>query len=168
MKQTSSISKNPLDSILPTFGQPLDSAPIWNESQHMFLTDQYTSAAGNTYYKGVRFCDRFVTIIHFGIYHNWTYVNEVELYAFNGKERKLIGKTKIDNYYHEETVRATTEKLLSNYINSQYLLNGIKADQKQVDTQVKELVDKSYISLLGTPDIQQKLDAVKPLLLEKD
>ena len=49
MARISGVGNNLLDSILPTFGNSRVKTPIWNESQHMFITDQYTSAAGNTY-----------------------------------------------------------------------------------------------------------------------
>ena len=99
MATISGVKNNLFDSILPTYGNPRVKTPIWNESQHMFITSQYTSAAGHTYYLGVRFSDRFVTILHIGLYHNWTYINEIELYAFDEHERTLIAKTKLDQYY---------------------------------------------------------------------
>lgn len=165
MARISGVGNNLLDGILPTFGNPRVKAPIWNESQHMFITDQYTSAAGNTYYLGVRFTDRFVTILHIGLYHNWTYINEVEVYAFDEHERRLVGKASIDQYYSEELVRSTTENLLQNYIEGQMKLNGSTVNHEQLECQVKELVQKSYFSLLNDANTAQKLEAVKPLLL---
>ena len=165
MARISGVGNNPLDSILPTYGNPRVNTPIWNESQHMFITDQYTSAAGNTYYLGVRFTDRFVTILHIGLYHNWTYINEVEVYAFDGHERRLVGKTSIDQYYNEELVRSTTENLLQDYIQGQIKLNSSTVNHEQLECQVKELVQKSYFSLLEDANTAKKLEAVKPLLL---
>lgn len=165
MAHISGVGNNLLDSILPTYRNPRVKTPIWDESQHMFITDQYTSAAGNTYYLGVRFSDRFVTILHIGLYHNWTYINEVEIYAFDGCERKLVGKTSIDQYYSEELVRSTTEKLLRDYLESQMRLNGSSVNQEQLTCQVKDLVDKSYLSLLNDANIAERLESVKTLLL---
>jgi hypothetical protein len=165
MASISGVGNNFLDSILPTYGNPRVKTPIWNESRHMFITDQYTSAAGNTYYLGVRFSDRFVTILHIGLYHNWTYINEVEVYAFDGHERILIGKTSIDQYYNEELVRSTTENLLQDYIEGQMKLNGSTVNHEQLECQVKELVQKSYFSLLDDPNAAKQLEAVKPLLI---
>ena len=165
MAHISGIGNNLFDSILPTYGNPRVNNPIWNESQHMFITNQYTSAAGNTYYLGIRFTDRFVTILHIGLYHNWTYINEVEVYAFDEQERILVGKTSIDQYYDEELVRSTTENLLQDYIEGQMKLNGITINHEQIRCQVKELVQKSYFSLLKDADITKKFDAIKPLLL---
>ena len=165
MARISGVGNNFLDSILPPYGDPRVKTPIWNESQHMFITDQYTSAAGNTYYLGVRFTDRFVTILHIGLYHNWTYINEVEVYAFDEHERRLVGKTSIDQYYNEDLVRSTTENLLQDYIEGQMKLNGSTVNHEQLECQVKELVQKSYFSLLEDANTAKKLEAVKPLLL---
>ncbi len=168
MARISGVSKDPIDSILPPYGQLRVKTPIWDEHQHMFITDQYTSAAGHTYYLGVRFCDRFITILHIGLYFNWTYINEVETYAFDGKERKLIGKAKLDQFYDENLVRSTTENLLSNYIESQLKITGAPVDKEQLEGQVKEMVAKSYFSLLDDSYTPQRLEAVKPLLLSKN
>ena len=166
MANISGVGNNFLDSILPTYGKPRVKTPIWNESQHMFITDQYTSPAGNTYYLGVRISDRFVTILHIGLYHNWTYINEVEVYAFDEHERTLIGKTTIDQYYNENIVRSTTEELLQNYIEGQMKINVSSIVYEQLKSQVKELVDKSYFSLLEDENTARRLEAVKPLLLQ--
>jgi hypothetical protein len=106
-----------------------------------------------------------VTILHIGLYHNWTYINEVEVYAFDEHERRLVGKTSIDQYYNEELVRSTTENLLQDYIQGQIKLNGSTVNHEQLVCQVKELVQKSYFSLLEDANTAKKLEAVKPLLL---
>lgn len=165
MKKIATNNGNILDSILPTFGEPRINTPIWDETQHMFVVDQYTSAAGHTYYLGVRFADRFVTIIHKSHYHNWTYVNDVEVYAFDGEERKLIGKKSLDTYYNEDLVRSATEELLKNYILGQMKLNGAHIEQDILDKKVEELVQQSYRSMLDDSGMHKKLEAIKPLLL---
>ena len=165
MARIEGVGNNILDSILPTYGNPRVSAPIWNESQQMFITDQHRSQSGHLYYLGVRFSDRFVTILHIGLYHNWTYINEIEIYAFDEKDRKLIAKTKLDQFYKEDIVRATVEKLLKDYLEGQIMIQGGKVDSNILDNQVKELVDKSYVSMLNDENTVKRLEAVKPLLI---
>lgn len=53
---TKAINKDLFDSILPTFGNQRVHIPVWDEGQKMFLCEEYESASGNRYYKGVRFC----------------------------------------------------------------------------------------------------------------
>lgn len=44
---------NFLDCVLPTFGNSKENIPVYNESQRMFISSNYTSAAGHLYYKGI-------------------------------------------------------------------------------------------------------------------
>ena len=85
---TKAINKDLFDSILPTFGNQRVHIPVWDEGQKMFLCEEYESASGNRYYKGVRFCDRIVVVEKVGLYHNWTYIDGIEVYAFNGTRWK--------------------------------------------------------------------------------
>ncbi len=156
-----------LDKILPTYGNERINTPIWNESQHMFITDQYTSAAGNTYYIGIRFTDRFVQILHIGLFHNFTYINDIEVYVFNGTERQLVGKKTLDVYYDEDLIRSTTEKMLHDYVVGQLKLTESNCDLKQIENQVKETVKASYFSLIDTPNIHTRMESIKPLLESK-
>lgn len=82
---TKAINKDLFDKILPTFGNPRVHVPVWDEGQKMFLCEEYESGNGHRYYKGVRFCDRIVIVEKVGLYHTWTYIDGIEVYAFNGK-----------------------------------------------------------------------------------
>ena len=168
MKQQLNLGNSQIDGILPIFGQPRVKTPIWDESQKMFITDQYTSASGNTYYLGVRVCERFVTILHIGLYHNWTYINDVEVYCFNGTEKVLIGKTSLDVYYDEDLVRATTEKLLRNYIESQFQLQRKPFDSELIAQQAHELTEQSYRSMLTDSNTVKMLDNVVKYLIPQN
>ena len=88
---TKAINKDLFDSILPTFGNQRVHIPVWDEGQKMFLCEEYESASGNRYYKGVRFCDRIVVVEKVGLYHNWTYIDGIEVYAFNGTRLEWHG-----------------------------------------------------------------------------
>lgn len=83
------INKNFLDSILPVYGNPRENVPTWDNSQKMFICNEHESTNGNRYYCGIRFCERIVIVEKVGLYHNWTYIDGIELYAFNGKGWRL-------------------------------------------------------------------------------
>lgn len=164
-----SLNNNIIDELLPPFGTPStnENIPIWDECQHMFIADQYTSAAGNTSYSGVRFADKFISILHIGLYHTWTYINDVEVYMFDGKEKKLIGKKALGKtFYNEDLVRSTTEDLLKNYLESQLMIRHCKVNHEEITSHVRALVDSSYCSLINDPRTRERLEAVKPLLLQ--
>ena len=92
---TKAINKNLFDSILPSFGNPRVHIPVWDDSQKMFICDEYESGNGHRYYRGIRFCDRIVILEKVGLYHSWTYIDSIELYAFNGqKTRRLSARSR--------------------------------------------------------------------------
>ena len=67
---TKAINKSLFDSILPSFGNPRVHIPIWDNSQKMFICDEYESGNGHRYYLGIRFCDRIVIQIPKWTHHN--------------------------------------------------------------------------------------------------
>ena len=158
-----------LDTILPVMGSTPSAIAktdiIWDENQRMFITNQYTSAAGHTYYLGVRFCDQFITVIHVGMYYNWTYLDGIDIYAFDGYEKRLISQKKFGKeFYNEVLVRRTVEETLANHVSAQAKMLGKNIDIKEIGPEISRLVDKSYCSLLDNPETIKKLDAVRPIL----
>ena len=153
-----------INQILPQIGERRLDTPIWDESRQMFITDQYPSAAGNRYYLGVRIADRFMTILHIGHYHSWTYINEVELYVFDGNGKVLVGKDKLDVFYDEKLIRNTTENLLKNYLVSQIKICGSQINNEILDSEVKSLVDRSYCSLINDASVVKRFREIAPQL----
>ena len=72
---TKAINKSLFDSILPTYGSPRVHFPTWDNSQKMFICDEYESNKGHRHYIGIRFCDRIVIVEKVGLYHSWTYID---------------------------------------------------------------------------------------------
>ena len=113
---TKAINKDLFDKILPTFGNPRVHVPVWDEGQKMFLCEEYESGNGHRYYKGVRFCDRIVIVEKVGLYHTWTYIDGIEVYAFNGKKLELVQKRDYDKTFrNEEFIRQESETMVRNY-----------------------------------------------------
>lgn len=153
-----------IDSILPVFGQRRVHQPIWDESRKMFIADEYESQRGNRSYKGVRVSDRFIIVEQIGNYHNWSYINSVEMYVFDGKERQLIGKKEFPKtFYNADLVRKTTEEMLMGYMKSQLQMQHHNMPDNVLLPHVREFVERSYCSLLDDKS-QRLLEVAKPLL----
>lgn len=164
------ITGNPLDKLLPKYGQPASrDLLIWDEGQQMFITDQYISQAGHTYYLGVRVSENLVTVLHFGLYHSWTYINDVDVYAFNGKEKTLIGRQSLDTFYKDELVRETVEGIVKSYLKSQTVLQGLcgATMDEQIEQKAKDAVIGTYRSLLNDPIVQKRLADIRPIVLQE-
>lgn len=135
---------NFLDNVLPRFGNAKENIPVYNESQKMFISSNYTSAAGHLYYKGIRFSDRLVMIEQVGLYHNWTYIDGIELYAFDGNERVLIAKKQYDKeFYNLELIRSDVKQMLQSYFKSQNLFKN----ERVSDEFILEYSDQTVNSL---------------------
>ncbi len=159
---TKAISKNLLDSVLPTFGSPRVHVPAWDNSQKMFICDEYESANGNRYYRGIRFCNRVVIVEKVGLYHNWTYIDGIELYAFNGNKLELIQKRDYDKVFRkEEFIRAESERMVKDYLQGILKAQRASIPSAQLEKNAKELIDGCYKSFLDR-DFNTRLTQILP------
>ena len=146
---TKAINKDFFDSILPTYGNPRTQVPVWDEDQKMFICDEYESNNGHRYYRGIRFCNRIVIVEKVGLYHNWTYIDGIELYAFNGKKLELVQKRDYDKAYRkEEFVREESATMLTNYLEGVLKMQKSKMHKEQIEQEVKHTIEGCYKSFL--------------------
>ncbi len=146
---TKTNNKNLFEGILPSFGNPRVHIPVWDEGQKMFICDEYESASGHRYYKGIRFCDRLVVVEKVGLYHTWTYIDGIELYAFNETQMELVQKRDYDKVFRSEAfVRRETEIMVQNYIGGILKAQKSSMPKEQIEIQAKEVVNGCYKSFL--------------------
>lgn len=164
---TKAINKSLFDSILPAFGNPRVHIPIWDEGQKMFIFDQYESGNGHRYYRGIRFCDRIVIVEKVGLYHSWTYIDGIELYAFNGQKMELIQKRDYDKVFHDEAfVRQESEQMVNEFMTGVMKMQRTCVPSEQIAVQAKELIDGCYKSFLA-PDFNTRLMQILPKLEQR-
>ena len=142
-------NKNLFDRILPSFGNPRERIPVWDEGQKMFICDEYESESGHRYYKGIRFCDRLAVVEKVGLYYTWTYIDGIELYAFNETRMELVQKREYDKVFRSEAfVRRETEIMVRNYFEGIMKVQKVSLPKEQLEAQAKEVVDGCYKSFL--------------------
>ena len=164
---TKAINKNLFDSILPTFGNPRVHIPVWDDSQKMFICDEYESASGHRYYRGIRFCDRIVILEKVGMYHSWTYIDSIELYAFNGQKMELIQKRDYNKEFRsEEFVRQESEQMVNDYLTAVMKIQRASVQAELIAMQAQELVSGCYKSFLD-PDFNTRLTQILPKLEQR-
>lgn len=136
---------NFLDSVLPTFGNLKENIPVYNEAQKMFISSNYTSAAGHLYYKGIRFSERLIMIEQIGLFHNWTYIDGIELYTFNGGERVLIAKKQFEKvFYNMEFIKEEVNQMLHSYFKSQNLFKDKNASPENIEQYTYKTIGSLY------------------------
>ena len=161
---TKAINKNLFDSILPSFGNPRVHIPVWDDSQKMFICDEYESGNGHRYYRGIRFCDRIVVLEKVGLYHNWTYIDGIELYAFNGQKMELIQKRDYNKEFRNEGfIRQESEQMVKDYLSGMMKTCRISIPAEQIAAQASELVSGCYKSFLDS-DFNTRLTQILPKL----
>ena len=164
MAQLANVTNNVFDSILPTIGNPRVKLPIWNEGDKMFLSSEYESASGHRYYQGLRFTDRVAVVETFGHYHTWKYIDCIDVYAFDGNNKVLIGTRKFDKtFYDQKLIKKETEKILQEYFKGQMKLQHISVSEEQVKMEAKRHIEASYTSFLSD-SYNPRLQGLLPLL----
>ena len=161
---TKAINKNLFDSILPTFGNPRVQLPAWDEGQKMFICNEYESNNGHRYYLGIRFCDRIVILEKVGLYHSWTYIDSIELYAFNGQKMELIQKRDYEKVFRNETfIRQELEQMVRDYLTGVMKTQRVFTPVERIAAQASELINGCYKSFLD-PDFNTRLTQILPKL----
>lgn len=141
MKTTNSF----LDKVLPKFGNTRENIPVYSDSQKMFLSSHYTSAAGNMYFKGLRFTDRLVMVEKVGLYKNFSYIDSIEIYAFDGEDKILIGKVDYDKvFYSVERIKEDAAIIIRGYLKNSAQVAGTMLDESIAAQQTACLLDAMY------------------------
>lgn len=164
MAQIANISNSLFEGILPVFGTHGNNLPVWNEGQKMFISSEYESASGNRYYKGLRFCEQLVVVETVGLYHTWTYIDGLEIYVFDGRKPKLVGKRQYaKTFYNADFIKDQTIQMVSDYIQGQIKLQNVNVPARRISEEAKIVVERSYTSFLSD-DFGLKMQDMIPLL----
>lgn len=105
----------------------------FDADRNMICTTSYTSAAGNSYYQGIRLSDRLVINVDFGQGYAYLFMNGLKLYCFDGQGKRLIG-SRLYNCCVYSDYRATkeSEEILFNYLKSQSGMIGASVGDDQL------------------------------------
>lgn len=98
----------------------------YNQVAKMLLTPGYVSAAGNMYQEGVRISKRLA--VRFSIGHGWahTFMNGIQLYAWDGMSLRVVAHRCYDNFWwREEAIRREVISMITSYLRTQIQIQGI-------------------------------------------
>lgn len=161
---STAISKDLFNNILPTFRNPRVHIPSWDNGQKMFIFDEHGSSKGNMYYRGLRFCDRIAIVEKVGLFHNWTYIDSIELYAFNGKKIELIQKRDYEKAFRNEAfIKKESVEMVKDYISATLKMQRTTIPDEEIELQAKSLVENCYKSFLDK-DFNTQLTQILPTL----
>lgn len=141
---TSSLTSNVMTELFPTIGTsvPSSNVPIWMPSMKIFKVSEYTSKAGHRYLKGLRFSDNLAVVFSFSFWNTWTYLNEIEVYRFNGNSLELADRRKCDKqFYEEDFLKNEVKEMVRGIVESSLLMNGQDSNAMVLESQIEELVE---------------------------
>ena len=105
-----------------------NSSVTYNADKNMFLTTGYTSGMGHTYFQGIQLSDRVAVVynIGHGAWGDAIFLNQVTVYCFDGKEKKIVGRWSPADYafYSDYLANKIATKLLFDYLKSQLMIQG--------------------------------------------
>ncbi|NPD82641.1 hypothetical protein HPS57_11760 [Prevotella sp. PINT] len=127
---------------------------IYNAAKNIFLAGAYTSAAGNTYYKAIRFSDRLVVYYDIGEGYCHNFLNGIHLYAWDGQRAKLIAKKSWGGccnyrYFNEQTAKEESILMLKAFLEGQAKLAGYSVSCQQLLDFSRSMINDTQRKLLA-------------------
>lgn len=110
----------------------------YNAAKNVFLSQGYTSAAGNMYYKAVRLSDRLVVYYDLGQGYAYTFLNGIKLFCWDGQRANLIAQKYWGGcdyrIFSEQFAKEQSVLMLKNFLAGQLKAQGANvSDQELLD-----------------------------------
>lgn len=117
----------------------------YNQEHDIFLSQGYTSAAGNTYFQGIRLSDRLIVNFDFGQGWYYLFLNGIRIYGYDGNEKKLIASRSFYNYpFSEGRAKQECTSMLLDFMKAQ-----VKMLKQSVPVQQLEEFSRAMIDAVG-------------------
>lgn len=118
----------------------------YNPEKNVYITHGYISAAGNTYFKAVRFSDRLAVHYDIGEGYKYTFLNGITLFAWDGNQAVIIGKKMwggCGNWvcFSERFAMEQTVQMLKNYLEGQAKAIGQYVSEQQLLSFSRQMVN---------------------------
>ena len=127
----------------------LPNGVTYNENKNIFLTSGYTSAAGNTYFKGIRLSDRLIVNYDLGQGYSHLFLNGIEIYGFNGQQKELISSRCYNCFFFNEVLaRRECIEMVSEYLASQIKMINGTVDENQIESFSTKLIEATHVNQL--------------------
>jgi len=117
--------------------------------KNAFLTQGYTSLAGNTYYRAIRLSNRLVACYDLGQGYSATFLNGIKLFFWDGNKAKLIAHRTwggYDNYFFfsETTAKDMCVIMLKDSLKAQIKMYGGNVGEAELMCFARCMVDGLY------------------------
>ncbi len=122
----------------------------YNAQRNVYLTCGYTSAAGNTYYKAIRFSDRLAVYYDLGQGYAYTFLNGITLFAWNGDKADMIAKRMYNNcIFTENLATQLSVNMLKEYLAGQAKAMGASVSENELNSFSKTMIEATRNKLIS-------------------
>ena len=110
----------------------------YSVAKNVFLSQGYTSAAGNMYYKAIRLSNRLVVYYDLGEGYAYTFLNGIKLFCWDGQRASLIAQRSWGGcdwrVFSEQFARGQSILMLKGFLAGQLKAQGAHvSDQELLD-----------------------------------
>lgn len=113
----------------------------YNKEHNIFLSNGYTSCAGNTYFQGLRLSNRIIINYDFGQGYAHLFLNGIRIYGFDGHQKRLIASRSFYSYFFSEhNARVECEQMIQNYLNAEMKCLNCYVPKEEINSFSKQLV----------------------------
>ena len=125
----------------------------YNPAKNVFLTQGWTSHAGNTYYRAVRGTNGIVIIFDLGQGYAYTFLNGITIVGFDGQQPRVIAKKQWGGCnwikFNENTAKQRATDILCDYIVSEakHLEQDVTKDEAR--RFAESLIEQTYSKRLA-------------------
>ena len=119
----------------------------YNAAKNVYLTLGYTSAAGNMYYKAIRFSEKLAVFYHIGQGYARTFLNGITLFCWDGTKAKIIGQKFWGGYdwhdFSEYFAKEQSILMLRGFLEGQLKLQGTRVSDQELTSFARSMVEET-------------------------
>lgn len=125
----------------------------FNASKNVFLTQGYTSAAGNMYYRAIRLSDRLAVYYDLGQGYAYTFLNGIKLFCWDGNQAKLIAQKYWGGcdyrVFNEQFAKEQSILMLKDYLAGQLKAQGAYVSDQEMLAFSRGMIEETQRKLIA-------------------
>ena len=119
----------------------------YNAAKNVFLSQGYTSAAGNMYYKAIRLSNRLAVYYDLGQGYAYTFLNGIKLFCWDGQKGHLIAQKSWGGsdwrVFNEQFAKEQSILMLKGFLEGQLKLQGAQVSDKELACFARNMVEET-------------------------
>ncbi len=119
----------------------------YNAAKNVFLTQGYTSAAGNMFYRAIRLSDKLIVFYDLGQGYIHTFLNGIKLFAFDGQKAQLIAQKYWGGcdyrIFSEQFAKEQSILMLKSFLEGQLKIQGARVSDQELISFARGMIEET-------------------------